>query len=89
MFLTTLKIQTYLKNYYVFNKQGCGTNCLWERPLMVVLKHSGKIKQFVLFYKKTNLYKITNSQFLFLSSVIVFLFSSLNNINLYVYIYIK
>jgi len=35
------------KILYFFYERSSSTNYWWERPLVVVLKHSGKIKQYV------------------------------------------
>jgi len=45
------------KNSFVFDKQGSDTNCWWERPLIVALKHSKRINTLFYFNNK----KLTNN----------------------------
>ena len=75
--LTTSKIWTRLKNSSIFYERSSNTNYWWERPLVVVLKHSGKIKQYVLYHKQQAYIncKLSNPHLLFLSSVSLFYFS--------------
>ena len=85
LFLTTLKIQVYPKTLLFFDERGSDTNCWWEKPLVVALKHIEGIKHTVLLQKKTKAYKIQtlNTQPLFLSFL-----SHTNNISLTAYLYI-
>ena len=48
LFLTTLKIQIYPKTLLFSDERGSDTNCWWEEPLVVALKHSEGIKHNVL-----------------------------------------
>ena len=48
LFLTTLKIQIYPKTLLFSDERGSDTNCWWEEPLVVALKHSEGIKHKVL-----------------------------------------
>ena len=48
LFWTTLKIQIYTKTLLFSDKPGSDTNCWWEEPLLVALKHSEGIKHKVL-----------------------------------------
>ena len=48
LFLTTLKIRIYPKTLLFSDEWGSDTNCWWEEPLVVALKHSEGIKQTVL-----------------------------------------
>jgi len=52
LFLTTLKIRLSPKNTSVSDERGSDTNCWWEKPLMVALKHSEGIKHTVLFQEQ-------------------------------------
>ena len=65
------------KILYFFYERSSSTNYWWERPLVVVLKHSGKIKQYVLYHKQQAYIncKLSNTHLLFLSSVSLFYFS--------------
>ena len=49
LFLTTLKIRIYPKTLLFSDERGSDTNCWWEEPLVVALKHSEGIKHTVLF----------------------------------------
>jgi hypothetical protein len=51
-FLTTLKIRLSPKNTSVSDERGSDTNCWWEKPLVVALKHSEGIKHKVLFQEQ-------------------------------------
>jgi len=55
LFLTTLKIQLSPKTLLFSDERGSDTNCWWEKPLVVVLKHSEGIKHTVLFQEITSL----------------------------------
>jgi len=44
VFLTTLKIRIYPKTLLFSDEQGSDTNCWWDKPLVVALKHSEEIK---------------------------------------------
>ena len=44
LFWTTLKIRIYPKTLLFSNERGSDTNCWWEEPLVVALKHSEGIK---------------------------------------------
>ena len=48
LFWTTLKIRIYPKTLLFFDERGSNTNCWWEEPLVVALKHSEGIKHKVL-----------------------------------------
>ena len=48
LFLTTLKIRIYPKTLLFSDERGSDTNCWWEEPLLVALKHSEGIKHKVL-----------------------------------------
>ena len=48
LFLITLKIQVYPKTLMFSDERGSDTNCWWEKPLVVALKHSEGIKHTVL-----------------------------------------
>jgi hypothetical protein len=52
VFLTTLKIQVYPKTLLFSDEWGSDTNCWWEKPLLVALKHSEGIKHTVLFQQQ-------------------------------------
>jgi hypothetical protein len=52
LFLTTLKIRLSPKNTSVSDERGSDTNCWWEKPLVVALKHSEGIKHKVLFQEQ-------------------------------------
>jgi hypothetical protein len=52
LFLTTLKIQISLKTLLFSDERGSDTNCWWEKPLVVVLKHSEGTKHTVLFQEQ-------------------------------------
>jgi hypothetical protein len=52
VFLTTLKIQVYPKTLLFSYEQGSDINCWWDKPLVVVLKHSDGIKHTVLFQQQ-------------------------------------
>jgi hypothetical protein len=52
LFLTTLKIRVSPKKLLFSNERGSDTNCWWEKPLVVVLKHSEGIKHKVLFQEQ-------------------------------------
>jgi len=52
VFLTTLKIQVYPKTLMFSDEWGSDTNCWWEKPLLVALKHSEGIKHTVLFQQQ-------------------------------------
>ena len=80
VFLTTLKIRVYPKTLMFCDERGSDTNCWWEKPLVVDLKHLEGIKHPVLFqnnklikYKQNTL----NTHPLFLSSVSFFCFPHL------------
>jgi hypothetical protein len=49
LFLTTLKIRVSPKILVFCDERGSDTNCWWEKPLVVALKHSEEIKHTVLF----------------------------------------
>jgi len=49
LFLTTLKIRLSPKTLPFSDERGSDTNCWWEKPLVVALKHSEGIKHTVLF----------------------------------------
>ena len=49
LFLTTLKIRVSPKKLVFCDERGSDTNCWWEKPLVVALKHSEGIKHNVLF----------------------------------------
>jgi hypothetical protein len=49
---TTLKIQVYPKILLFSDERGSDTNCWWEKPLVVALKHSEGIKYTVLFQQQ-------------------------------------
>ena len=51
LFLTTLKIRIYPKTLLFSDERGSDTNCWWEEPLVVALKHSEGIKHTVLLQK--------------------------------------
>jgi len=44
VFLTTLKIRIYPKTLLFSDERGFDTNCWWDKPLVVALKHSEEIK---------------------------------------------
>ena len=48
LFLTTLKIRIYPKTLLFSDERGSDSNCWWEKPLVVALKHSEGIKHEVL-----------------------------------------
>ena len=48
LFLTTLKIRIYPKTLLFSDERGSDSNCWWEKPLVVALKHSEGIKHTVL-----------------------------------------
>jgi len=48
LFLTTLKIRLSPKTLLFSDERGSDTNCWWEKPLVVALKHSEGIKHTVL-----------------------------------------
>ena len=52
LFLTTLKIQLSQKILLFSDERGSDTNCWWEEPLVVALKHSEGIKHKVLFQEQ-------------------------------------
>jgi len=52
LFLTTLKIQISPKTLLFSDERGSDTNCWWEKPLVVALKHSEGIKHS--FISRTN-----------------------------------
>jgi hypothetical protein len=52
VFLTTLKIRVYPKTLLFSDEQGSDTNCWWDKPLVVVLKHLDGIKHTVLFQQQ-------------------------------------
>ena len=52
LFLTTLKIRVYPKTLLFSNERGSDTNCWWEKPLVVALKHLEGIKYEVLFQEQ-------------------------------------
>jgi hypothetical protein len=85
LFLTTLKIRISPKTLLFSDERGSDTNCWWERPLVVALKHSKGIKHTVLFQEQ----KAYNTHPLFLSFFLVFLstLSTQNNIGLATYLY--
>ena len=58
VFLTTLKIRVYPKALLFSDEQSSDTNCWWEKPLVVALKHSEGIKHKVLLQK----HKLTITQ---------------------------
>jgi len=71
LFLTTLKIRISPKTLLFSDERGSDTNCWWEKPLVVALKHSEGIKHKVLFQeqKLTNTKSLQYTPSLFLSSV--------------------
>ena len=52
LFLTTLKIQVSPKKLVFCDERGSDTNCWWEKPLVVALKHSEGIKHIILFQQQ-------------------------------------
>jgi len=56
LFWTTLKIRISPKTLLFSDERGSDTNCWWEKPLVVALKHSEGIKHTVLF-QETKAYK--------------------------------
>ena len=52
VFLTTLKIRVYPKILLFSDERGSDTNCWWEKPLVVALKHTEGIKHMVLLQKQ-------------------------------------
>jgi len=48
LFWTTLKIRKSPKTLLFSDERGSDTNCWWEKPLVVALKHSEGIKHIVL-----------------------------------------
>jgi len=55
LFLTTLKIRISPKTLLFSDERGSDTNCWWEKPLVVALKHSEGIKHTVLFQQTRSL----------------------------------
>jgi hypothetical protein len=60
LFWTTLKIRISPKTLLFSDERGSDTNCWWEKPLMVALKHSEGIKHTVLFQETNN--KLTDTK---------------------------
>jgi hypothetical protein len=52
LFWTTLKIRPSPKTLLFSDERGSDTNCWWEKPLVVALKHSEGIKHTVLFQEQ-------------------------------------
>ena len=71
LFLTTFKIRIYPKALLFSDERGSDTNCWWEKPLVVALKHLEGIKHNVLLQnpKLTINNKTHNTHPLFLSNV--------------------
>jgi len=77
LFWTTLKIRISPKTLLFSDERGSDTNCWWEKPLVVALKHSEGIKHTVLFQQQiayNNLKSLQYTPSLFLSSVSFFSF---------------
>ena len=77
LFLTTLKIRISPKTLLFSDERGSDTNCWWEKPLVVALKHPEGIKHTVLFQQQiayNNLKSLQYTPSLFLSSVSFFSF---------------
>jgi len=55
LFVTTLKIRISPKTLLFSDERGSDTNCWWEKPLVVVLKHSEGIKHTILFQETNSL----------------------------------
>jgi len=55
LFLTTLIIRVSPKKLVFCDERGSDTNCWWEKPLVVALKHSEGIKHKVLFQQTNSL----------------------------------
>ncbi|KAJ6882819.1 hypothetical protein NC651_029178 [Populus alba x Populus x berolinensis] len=93
MFWTTLKIRIYPKTLLFSDERGSGTNCWWEKPLVVALKHSEGIKYEVLLQKKQKLNNNNKAlQYTPPLSLYLLFFSSLhtyNNLSLDTYLYTK
>jgi hypothetical protein len=89
LFLTTLKIRLSPKNTSVSDERGSDTNCWWEKPLVVALKHSEGIKHTVLFQETNSLQtqKLNNTRPLSFSLVFLSTLSTQNNISLACYLY--
>jgi len=74
LFWTTLKIRLSPKILLFSDERSSDTNCWWEKPLVVALKHSEWIKHKVLFqeqeaYSNKITQKAQYTPSLFLSSV--------------------
>jgi len=52
LFLATLKIRLSPKTLLFSDERSSDTNCWWEKPLVVALKHSEGIKHTVLFQEQ-------------------------------------
>jgi hypothetical protein len=89
LFLTTLKIRISPKTLLFSDERGSDTNCWWEKPLVVALKHSEGIKHTVLFQETNSLQtqKLNNTRPLSFSLVFLSTLSTQNNISLACYLY--
>jgi len=77
------------KHFCFSDERGSDTNCWWEKPLVVALKHSEGIKHTVLFQETNSLQtqKLNNTRPLSFSLVFLSTLSTHNNISLASYLY--
>jgi len=77
------------KHFCFSDERGSDTNCWWEKPLVVALKHSEGIKHTVLFQETNSLQtqKLNNTRPLSFSLVFLSTLSTHNNISLACYLY--